>query len=276
MLYRDHGQLAIDLSQLLGGRQFTVPCNLVFNGYGFKTTALADTGANGYVLISTKFAKRISRFFPLPIHTLPSPIAVRGFDGQSHQSANHYIVLHLHVDGRKQYNVPMVLLDTGHQDLILGRTWFAHLNVQLNPRQRQLIWPADLPTSPDLVKLRLLDPQILKPVPAHPGHQDDADRRDQAMDEQAKSGYLQDPQLSVSLVDQTPAIRILARKLSPPASGRYSEYWDRRNNLRAMNQALAGIDTTRKTPARRPKRFRLDLPPVDIAAISAAAYRRNL
>ena len=55
-LYRDPGQLAIDLSQLLGGKQFTVSCNLVFNGYGFKTSALADTRANGYVLISTKYA----------------------------------------------------------------------------------------------------------------------------------------------------------------------------------------------------------------------------
>jgi predicted aspartyl protease len=178
LLYRDPGQLAIDLSQLLGGRQFTVSCNLVFNGYGFKTSALADTGANGYVLISTKFAQRLSRFFPLPIYTLPTPIAVRGFDGQSHQSANQYIVLHLHVDGRKQYNVPMVLLDTGHQDLILGRTWFDQLNVQLNPRLRQLVWPASLPSSPDLVKLRLLDPKVLKPGPSNQNHQVDADRRD--------------------------------------------------------------------------------------------------
>jgi hypothetical protein len=84
LLYRDPGQLAIDLSQLLGGKQFTVSCNLVFNGYGFKTSALADTGANGYVLISTKYAQRLARFFPLPIYTLLTPFAVRSFNGQSH------------------------------------------------------------------------------------------------------------------------------------------------------------------------------------------------
>jgi hypothetical protein len=122
LLYRDPGQLAIDLSQLLGGKQFTVPCNLVFNGYGFKTSALADTGANAYILISTKFAQQLSCFFPLPIYTLPTPIAVRGFDGESNQDATQYIVLHLHIDSCKQYNVPIVLLDTGYQDFILGRT----------------------------------------------------------------------------------------------------------------------------------------------------------
>ena len=162
--------MAIDLSQLLRGKQFIVSCNLVFNGYGFKTTALADTGANGYVLISTKYAQRLARFFPLPIRTLPTPIPVRGFDGQSHQAASRYIVLHLHVDGRKQYNVPMVLLDTGYQDLILGRQWFDQLNVQLNPRLRKLVWPADTPKSPDLVKLRLLDPKILQSQPRNPDH----------------------------------------------------------------------------------------------------------
>jgi hypothetical protein len=230
------------------------------------------------VLISTKFAQRLSRFFPLPIYTLPTPIAVRGFDGQSHQSANQYIVLHLHVDGRKQYNVPMVLLDTGHQDLILGRTWFDQLNVQLNPRLRQLVWPASLPSSPDLVKLRLLDPKVLKPGPSNQNHQVDADRRDQALDEQPPAQKQEGPQLSVSLVDYQTSPRvsqILKRKLNPAPATQSTEYWDRQNNLRAMNQALAGVDT-RKPSVRRPKSVQLDLPPVDIAAIGVAAYRRNL
>jgi len=121
--------LAIDLSQLLGGKQFTVSCTLVFNGYGFKTLSLADTGANAFVLINTQYAQRLARFFSLPLRTLPTPITVQGFDGQGRQDATQYIVLHLHVNGRKQYNVPMVLLDTGRQDLILGRTWFNYLNV---------------------------------------------------------------------------------------------------------------------------------------------------
>ena len=33
-----------------------VSYNLVFNGHRFKTPALVNTKANGYVLINTKFA----------------------------------------------------------------------------------------------------------------------------------------------------------------------------------------------------------------------------
>jgi len=76
------------------------------------------------VLINIKFAQQLSRFLSTLIHTLPTLITVRGFDRQSRQAANRYIILYLRVDGRKQYNVPMVLLDTGYQDLILSRTWF--------------------------------------------------------------------------------------------------------------------------------------------------------
>jgi hypothetical protein len=169
----------------------------------------------------------------------------------------------------------MVLLDTSYQDLILGRTWFDQLNVQLNPRLRQLVWPANTPRSPDLVKLRLLDPKILKSGPINRDHQADADRRDQALAKQSAREEQEDPQLSVSLVDHLPIPRVLKRRPSTTPSTRSSEYWDRQNNLRAMNQALAGV-APRQPSARRPKAMRLDLPPVDIAAIGVAGYRRNL
>ena len=66
------------------------------------------------MLINIKFAQRLSRFLFTLIHTLFTLIIVRGFDGQSRQAANRYIILYLRVDGRKQYNVPIVLLDTGY------------------------------------------------------------------------------------------------------------------------------------------------------------------
>jgi len=81
------------------------------------------------VLINTKFAQRLSRFFSTLIHTLLTLITVRGFDGQSRQVVNRYIILYLRVDGRKQYNVLIVLLDTGYRDLILSHTWFNQQNI---------------------------------------------------------------------------------------------------------------------------------------------------
>ena len=140
----------------------------------------------------------------MTIHTLPNPIAVRGFDGESRQDATQYIILYLHIDGRKQYNVPMVLLDTGYQDLILGRTWFDYLNVQLNPRLRQLVWPPDLPESPNLVKIRLVDPEDLRPKASSAEHQADADRHDRALAEESASDQQTDPLPSVSLLTDRP------------------------------------------------------------------------
>jgi len=53
------------------------------------------------MLINIKFAQRLSRFLFTLIHTLFILITVRGFDGQSRQAINRYIILYLRVDGRK-------------------------------------------------------------------------------------------------------------------------------------------------------------------------------
>jgi hypothetical protein len=62
---------------------------------------LANTRANGYVLINIIFAQRLSHFLSSPIRTLPLLITVGGFNGQSRQSVSQYIVLYLHINGRK-------------------------------------------------------------------------------------------------------------------------------------------------------------------------------
>jgi hypothetical protein len=72
-----------------------VSYNLVFNRHRFKTPALINTRANDYVLINIKFAQRLSRFLSTLIHTLPTLITVRGFNRQSRQTINHYIILYL-------------------------------------------------------------------------------------------------------------------------------------------------------------------------------------
>jgi len=53
------------------------------------------------MFINIKFAQRLSRFLFTLIHTLFTLIIVRGFDGQSRQVINRYIILYLRVDGRK-------------------------------------------------------------------------------------------------------------------------------------------------------------------------------
>ena len=72
----------VDLSQLLGGKSFTMPCTLFRNGYRVTTTALANSRANAFALLNTKSAKKIAEFLNTPIETLEKPILVKGYDRQ--------------------------------------------------------------------------------------------------------------------------------------------------------------------------------------------------
>ena len=48
----------LDLSKLIGGRAFTVPSQIAFNGYSISTNSLADSGASGSIFIDTQLAIR--------------------------------------------------------------------------------------------------------------------------------------------------------------------------------------------------------------------------
>jgi predicted aspartyl protease len=71
----------VDLGRLIGGKSFTVPCTVSHNGNGVDVTALADTGANAFVLVDTQCASRVAGFLNVPIEHLPKPIPVRGYNG---------------------------------------------------------------------------------------------------------------------------------------------------------------------------------------------------
>jgi predicted aspartyl protease len=128
---------------LVGGAHLTIPCALSKNGYSVDTHPLADSGANGFVFIDSSFAINIAKFFQLKAQRLPEPIHVKGYDGQSSKSVTHVLRLHLTVDGRRLLDLPLLILDLGTHDLILGRKWFDHLNILVNCRNRCLEWPLD-------------------------------------------------------------------------------------------------------------------------------------
>jgi hypothetical protein len=73
----------VDLSQLLGGKSFTILCTLFRNRYRVTTTALADSRANAFALLNTKCAKKISKFLNTLIETLEKPIPVKGYNRQT-------------------------------------------------------------------------------------------------------------------------------------------------------------------------------------------------
>jgi hypothetical protein len=110
----------IDLSQLMGGRHFTIPCTISHNGYGIDLYALADTGANGFAFIDTACAIDTAKFLNIKATELKEPIAVKGFDGKQGYAVTYFLTLHLSIDGQRQTNIPFCILDLGNHDIILG------------------------------------------------------------------------------------------------------------------------------------------------------------
>jgi hypothetical protein len=81
-LERRTHQGAIDLSQLIGGNQFLIDCQVSWEGKDIVLKALVDSGANAYALINQKHVHPLTKVLQLPVHNLQKPIPLRGFDGQ--------------------------------------------------------------------------------------------------------------------------------------------------------------------------------------------------
>jgi len=141
------------VEKLIGGRAFTVSCNLSSNG---KTVtqlfALPDTGANGFAFMDTRCAVTTAKFLGLPFERLKKPIAIKGYDGHRGKAVTHYLRCTLAIDNRRLVRVPFLVLDLGNHDLILGALWFAHFDVMPDLRRRRLRWPENLPPYPYFAK----------------------------------------------------------------------------------------------------------------------------
>ena len=144
--------LDVDLSRLIGRKSLTIPCILSCNRYSIKTTALANSRANAFALLNAECTQKISKFLNTPFEKLERPIPIKGYNGRIGNPIESILRIHLRVDGRRQYNVPFLVTDLGHHDVILGRKWLAYLDLWLDVRNRQLIWPTNLPPTPSFVR----------------------------------------------------------------------------------------------------------------------------
>ena len=111
----------VDLSRLVGGKSCTIPYTLFRNGYQVLTFALADLGVNAFILINTKCAVKLADFLNIPLEELLTPIPIHRYNGQVGQPITSILRIHLRVDGRRQYNVPLLITGLGNHDIILRR-----------------------------------------------------------------------------------------------------------------------------------------------------------
>ena len=75
----------VDLSRLLGGKSFTIPCTLSRNRCRVNTTTLANLEVNTFALFNTKCAKKLFEFLNTLLETLKKLILVKGYNGQAGQ-----------------------------------------------------------------------------------------------------------------------------------------------------------------------------------------------
>jgi hypothetical protein len=175
--------MSIDLSQLVGGKQFLVPSIISYNGYGIKLKALADSGANGFCFVNSTIALQLAKYLRIKKTRLDQPIPVKGFDGRQSDPVTDVLMAHLSVDGRRTYNIPLLITNLGTHDLILGRKFFQYYNIWLNVRDRALIWPEDRPQTPSFVKNILTTiPDLKRPAIPLPHDQEPPVKGPQKLD----------------------------------------------------------------------------------------------
>jgi hypothetical protein len=129
----------VNLSQLVSGPYLTVLCTIAHNKYAVKLNALADSRANGFVFIDTFCTINIAKFLNVKVQRLSRPINVKGYDGKAGSAITHILRLHLIIDGRYQYYIPLLILDLGSYNCILGRKWFVFLGVLIDAK-RYCLW----------------------------------------------------------------------------------------------------------------------------------------
>lgn len=179
----------IDLSQLIGREKdsFTIPIKIAKNIHSISAKALADTGANGLAFMNTDFAILLSKFLKVRTHRLSDSCEVRGYDGKQASPITHVVIFTLIVDGRRQLDVPFLIVDLGKHDVILGRLWFAKYRVLPDCTNRQLRWPDEVSLKDQIVTKNYVPVprQILQRAKeVNPAHQQDAERRDRAIERQ--------------------------------------------------------------------------------------------
>jgi hypothetical protein len=241
----------------MGGRHFTIPCTLSRNGYGVRSSALVDTGANGFAFIDTSFATQLSKFLNIRPVRIPTPLSIQGYDGKRATTVSYALILHLTIDRRRQTSLPFYILDIGTHDIILGLKWMEYFNIWLNPPQKRLIWPEneDKLASPPLHREIIAERQAIAPSNVHAVHQRDVRARNEA-------------------IEREDVRRQAGRQVKILTARTHAQ--DHTNSLRKMEKELRDVTTSTTKPRVRRPPPRKDLPTIDIAQISATGFHFNL
>jgi hypothetical protein len=99
----------------------TVPCIIAYNKYTVKLNVLADFKANSFVFINTLYAINIAKFLNVKAQRLSCLINVKGYNRKAGSAITYILQLYLIINRQRQYHIPLLILDLGSYDCILGR-----------------------------------------------------------------------------------------------------------------------------------------------------------
>ena len=134
----------------MGGPSLTFTCTLCKGGIAIQIQALSDTRACGYIFLDTCFALDLCHVFGVKLQQLPHPVCPKGFDRKKGSPISQYLSFNMDIDGRWIYNVPMLVLELGSHDMIIGRNFFDYFHIMIDVHNRHLCWPQEYPTSKNL------------------------------------------------------------------------------------------------------------------------------
>jgi len=223
---------------------------------------------------------------------------VKGYDGRPGKPISEILILHLEIDGHRQKDVPMLILDLGSHDLILGKKWFDYFDIWLDVRNQRLLWPRTRPSEPTFTKEICTPRENLRITAILPRHQADVEKRDRAFaleDKRCADGRRQidshkqlfmTEKLQINQPVDSKKSMIQSKRpheqlsMTPKPREKRSYEKDLQDSLRKMNEELRKEFENIETPPIRKKikanRYPPNLPPIDIAMIGAVGFHRNL
>lgn len=211
------------------------------------------------------------KFLDVSPTTLPTPCPVKGYDGKPGRPVTQILTLHLSIDDRRQRDIPMLILDLGSHDLIIGRKWFTHFDIWLDVRNQRLLWPTTNTHGPPLSREIRIPRENLRTKPLDPRHQADVVRRDYAfvLEDKRRTDGQNSGRKNVNPKQSYPRGAVTRAR---------THEQDHRDSLRKMNEELRKEIEEPYTPppTRERTRYPPNLPPVDIALIGAVGFHRNL
>jgi predicted aspartyl protease len=178
----------LDLRSCFGGPAFVFECIVYFNGLAIKLKVLIDTGANGYAFINRRRAEQLRQLFPhVERRLLPHTAVATGYKDGKEEDITHATLLHMELDGRQEYNVPFLEVSLGHHDIILGRSWLAHNDVNPDCKRHRLNWPSERPREQAMQRRVIVDSPATQEISLIRSiYQQDVLKREAAMEKEDK------------------------------------------------------------------------------------------